>query len=182
MTRPLVAILALLVLAPALVGAQRRVAGFIEPMPTATLKTIFPAAVVFTPRGEKDPIYFTAYAVDPAKTPNAKPIGYAFWTLDIVPEERGYHGHIHMLVGMTPQGRIAGVVMDINTEPYGDISINLPDFPNQFKGKSIRDRFEVGEDVDVTSRATITVRAAARELRESSRLVARAVLNPANLR
>ncbi len=182
MTRPLAAILALLVVAPALVGAQRRVAGFIDPMPTATLKKIFPTAVAFTPRGEKDPFYFTAYAVDPARTPNAKPIGYAFWTLDIVPEERGYHGHIHMLVGLTPQGRIAGVIMDINTEPYGDISINLPDFPDQFKGKSIRDRFEVGQDVDLTSRATITVRAAARELRESSRIVARAVLNPADLR
>ncbi len=182
MIRPLAVILALLVLAPALVGAQRRVAGFIEPMPTVKLKQLFPTAVTFTPRGEKDPIYFTAYAADPATTPKAKPIGYAFWTLDIVPEERGYHGHIHMLVGMTPQGRIAGVIMDINTEPYGDISINLPDFPNQFKGKSIRDKFEVGEDVDLTSRATITVRAAARELRESSRIVARAVLNPADLR
>jgi transcriptional regulator of nitric oxide reductase len=181
-TRPFAAILALLVLAPVLVGAQRRVAGFIDPMQTAKLKQLFPTAVAFTPRGEKDPIYFTAYAADPAKQPNAKPIGYAFWTLDIVPEERGYHGHIHMLVGMTPQGRIAGVIMDINTDPYGDISINLPDFPNQFKGKSIRDRFEVGQVVDLTSRASITVRAAARELRESSRIVARAVLNPADLR
>ncbi len=182
MTRPLAVVLALFVLAPALVGAQRRIAGFIDPMPTAKLKQLFPTAVAFTPRGEKDPIYFTAYAADPAKQPNAKPIGYAYWTLDIVPEERGYHGHIHMLVGLTLQGRIAGVIMDVNTEPYGDISINLPDFPNQFKGKSIRDRFEVGQDVDLTSRATITVRAAARELRESSRLVARAVLNPADLR
>ena len=182
MTRPLATILALIFLAPALVGAQRRIAGFIEPMPTAKLKQLFPAAVAFTPRGEKDPIYFTAYATDPVKSPNAKPIGYAFWTLDIVPEERGYHGHIHMLVAMTPQGRIGGVIMDINTEPYGDISINLPDFPDQFKGKSIRDKFEVGQDVDLTSRATITVRAAARELRESSRIVARAVLKPADLR
>ena len=182
MRRSLAAALALLVLAPALLVAQRRVAGFIDPMPTARLKQIFPNAVTFTPRGEKDPLYFTAYAADPAKNPNAKPIGYAFWTLDIVPEERGYHGHIHMLVGMTPQGRIAGVIMDVNTEPYGDISINLPDFPNQFRGKSIRDRFEVGQDVDLTSRATITVRAAAREIRESSRIVARAVLNPADLR
>jgi Na+-translocating ferredoxin:NAD+ oxidoreductase RnfG subunit len=87
-----------------------------------------------------------------------------------------------MLIGMNPQGRITGVIMDRNTEPYGDISINLPQFPTQFKGKSIRDRFEVGEDVDVTSRATISVRAAAREVREASRMVARAVLNPKDLR
>lgn len=182
MKRSLAVALILFALTPVLLVAQRRIAGFIEPMPTAKLKQLFPNAVAFTPRGEKDPIYFTAYAADPVKNPSAKPVGYAFWTLDIVPEERGYHGHIHMLVGMTPQGRIAGVIMDINTEPYGDISVNLPDFPNQFKGKSIRDRFEVGQDVDLTSRATITVRAAAREIRESSRLVARAVLNPADLR
>jgi len=180
--RSLAVALALLVVAPLLVAAQRRVAGFIEPMPTAKLKQLFPSAITFTPRGEKDPLYFTAYAADPAKNPGAKPIGWAFWTIDLVPGELGYHGHIHMLIGMTPQGRIAGVIMDINTEPYGDISINKPDFPLQFRGKSIRDRFEVGQDVDLTSRATITVRAAAREIRESSRMVAKAVLTPDALR
>jgi transcriptional regulator of nitric oxide reductase len=147
-------------------------------MPTGKLKELFPRAVTFTPRGEKDPLYFTAYAADPAKNPRAKPIGWAFWTMDLVPGELGYHGHIHMLVGMDTAGRIAGVIMDVNTEPYGDISIDLPEFPVQFKGKSIRDRFEVGQDVDLVSRATITVRAAARTIRESSRMVARAVLTP----
>lgn len=178
MTRPFASILVIVLLVPALLVAQRRQAGFIETMPTAKLKEIFPKAVAFTPRGEKDPLYFTAYAADPTKNPNAKPIGWAFWTMDLVPGELGYHGHIHMLVGMDPAGRIAGVIMDVNTEPYGDISINLPEFPHQFKGKSIRDRFEVGQDVDLVSRATITVRAAARTIRESSRMVARAVLTP----
>jgi transcriptional regulator of nitric oxide reductase len=175
--RSVVLILIFLTVAPILLVAQRR-AGFIETMPTEKLKELFPKAVAFTPRGEKDPIYFTAYAVDPARNRSAKPIGWAFWTIDLVPGELGYHGHIHMLIGMDTAGRIAGVIMDINTEPYGDISINKPEFPLQFKGKSIRDRFEVGQDVDVTSRATISVRAAAREIREASRMVARAVLTP----
>ena len=177
--RPVPVILApvLLLCAPVLLLAQS-VAGFIDPMPTARLKQLFPSATTFTPRGEKDPIYFTAYATDPAKTAAAKPIGWAFWTIDLVPGELGYHGHIHMLIGMNTQGRLTGVIVDRNTEPYGDISINLPAFPLQFKGKSIRDRFEVGQDVDVTSRATISVRAAAREIREASRMVARAVLTP----
>jgi len=181
LTRPIALALALLVAAPLVLLAQS-VAGFIDPMPTARLKQLFPSAVAFTPRGEKDPIYFTAYASDPAKAPNAKPIGWAFWTIDLVPGELGYHGHIHMLIGMNPQGRITGVIVDRNTEPYGDISINLPEFPLQFKGKSIRDRFEVGQDVDVVSRATISVRAAAREIREASRMVAKVVLNPKDLR
>lgn len=181
MTRSVMLALAALVLAPLALMAQS-VAGFIDPMPTARLKQLFPAATTFTPRGEKDPIYFTAYAADPAKQQGAKPLGWAFWTVDLVPGELGYHGHIHMLIGMNTQGRITGVIMDRNTEPYGDISINKPEFPLQFKDKSIRDRFEVGHDVDVTSRATISVRAAAREIREASRMVARAVLTPDALR
>ncbi len=181
MPRSLVLSLLVLLVAPLVLAAQS-VAGFIDPMPTARLKQLFPNAVAFTPRGERDPIYFTAYAADPARTPGAKPIGWAFWTIDLVPGELGYHGHIHMLIGMNTQGRLTGVIVDRNTEPYGDISINKPEFPLQFKGKSIRDRFEVGQDVDVTSRATISVRAAAREIRESSRMVARAVLTPGALR
>jgi transcriptional regulator of nitric oxide reductase len=161
--------------------AQKRIAGFIDPMPTAKLKQLFPKAVAFTPRGDVDPLHFTAYGSDPAK-PGARPIGFAFWTIDIVPGELGYHGHIHMLIGMDTRGRIAGVITDINTEPYGDISVNLPDFPNQFKGKSIRDKFVPGEDLDAISRATITVRAAAREIRESSRIVARALLMPVQVK
>lgn len=168
------------VLTPLALVAQS-IAGFIEPMPTAKLKHLFPTATAFTPRGERDPLYFTAFAGDP-KAPGAKPIGWAFWTIDLVPGELGYHGHIHMLIGMNTQGRLTGVIMDRNTEPYGDISINKPEFPLQFKGKSIRDKFEVGQDVDVTSRATISVRAAAREIREASRMVARAVLTPAAVR
>jgi hypothetical protein len=58
-------------------------------------------------------------------------------------------------------------------------NVRLAAFGAHFKGKSIRDRFEVGADVDAVSRATITVRAAAREIRDSARLVARAVLPPA---
>jgi transcriptional regulator of nitric oxide reductase len=176
--RRVFAFVALLAIAPVILIAQRRVAGFIEPMPSAKLKELFPKAVAFTPRGDKDPIHFTAYAVDPSKNPGAKPIGWAFWTIDLVPGELGYHGHIHMLIGMDTTGHLTGVIMDVNTEPYADISIDRPEFPRQFKGKSIRDRFEVGQDVDLTSRATISVRAAAREIRESARMVARAVMTP----
>ncbi|MFN7981803.1 MAG: FMN-binding protein [Vicinamibacterales bacterium] len=178
--RVVVIVLVSLVLAPLALLAQS-VAGFIDPMPTAKLKQLFPAANAFTPRSDRDPMYFTAFAGDP-KAPGAQPLGWAFWTIDLVPAELGYHGHIHMLIGMNTQGRITGVIMDRNTEPYGDISINKPEFPLQFKGKSIRDKFEVGQDVDVTSRATISVRAAAREIREASRMVARAVLTPSAVR
>jgi NosR/NirI family transcriptional regulator, nitrous oxide reductase regulator len=161
-------------------GAQQRPAGFIDPLPVAHLAQLFPSAVAFTPRGTMDPLYFAAYAVDPA-SPRARPIGYAFWTTDLVPEQLGYHGHIHMLIGMDTAGRLTGVIVDRHTEPYGDFSIEPPPFGAQFKGKSVRDRFEVGADIDAVSRATITIRAAAREVRDSARMVARAVLDPATV-
>ena len=166
---------------PVVVAAQKRIAGFIEPMPTAKLRQLFPQATAFTPRGDKDPLHFTAYAADP-RAPGAKPIGFAFWTVDINPEELGYHGHIHMLVGMNMTGTLTGVIVDWNTEPYGDFSVEPPAFGAQFKGKSIRDPFVAGKDVDIVSRATITVRAAARTIRESSRSVARALLTPEAVR
>lgn len=87
-----------------------------------------------------------------------------------------------MLIGMDTAGRLTGVIVDRHTEPYGDFSIEPPAFGAQFKGKSVRDRFEAGADVDAVSRATITIRAAAREIRDSARMVARAVLSPSAVR
>ena len=90
------------------------------------------------------------------------------------------HGH-HSISGQYDlEGNLTltGVIVDWNTEPYADISLEKPEFPAMFVGKSIRDKFVAGEDVDIMSRATITVRAAAREIRDASRMVARAVLTP----
>jgi len=54
----------------------------------------------------------------------------------------------------------------------------LPEFPKQFEGKSVRDPFKVGQDVDAISRATISVTSASRAIRNSSRKIARAYLAP----
>ena len=35
------------------------------------------------------PLHFTVYGVDPQKTPTAPPIGYVFWTTDMVPQRAG---------------------------------------------------------------------------------------------
>ena len=168
---------AALVLASLSAAAQKRIAGFIEPMPTDKLKLLFPRAGSFKPRGEIDPLYFTAYAGSRIDS-GAKPIGYAFWTIDLVPGELGYHGHIHMLIGMDTVGKLTGLIVDVNTEPYGDISVELPEFAAQFKGKSIRQPFRVGDDVHAVSRATISINSATRAIRDSARMVARALLTP----
>jgi len=163
--------------AGAVVLDAQKIFGFMDPMPTARLKQLFPKAAAFTPR-DKDPLHFTAYAVDPAVNPSAKPMGFAFWTQEIMPEELAYHGSIHMLVGMNSRGTLTGVFVDHHTEPYGWFSIEPPEFAAQFDNKSIRDPFIVGEDIDATSRATITLRSASRAIRDSARIIAKAFLSP----
>ncbi|HEY2151879.1 MAG TPA: FMN-binding protein [Vicinamibacterales bacterium] len=145
---------------------------FTNPHPDAHLKQLFPAAVAFSPLSG-EPLHFNAYATDPKTNPSATPIGYAFWTTDLVPDEHGYHGPIHILVGLNPAGNLAGVVVDYDSEPYGYFSVEPPKFAEQFKGKSIRDAFRVGGDVDAVSRASISIASATRAIRDSARLAAK---------
>jgi len=150
---------------------------FTTPNPAAELKRLFPAAAAFsTLAGE--PLHFKAFVADPKTNPSAATIGIAFWTTDLVPLEHGYHGPIHILVGMDMTGVITGTVVTYNSEPYGYFSVEPPKFAAQFKGKSFRDPFRVGGDVDAVSRASITISSAARAIRDSSRMVAKQLLPP----
>lgn len=150
---------------------------FTNPKPDAALKQLFPAAAAFSPLGGT-PLHFTAYATDPARNPDAPPLGFAFWTTDLVPQEHGYHGAIHILVGMNMSGVLTGAVVDYHSEPYGYFSVEPKEFVAQFTNRNIRDPFRVGADVDAVSRATISINSAARAVRDSSRLIARALLTP----
>lgn len=122
-------------------------------------------------------MHFTAYGA-PSATGSPSRLGIAFWTTDLVPEERGYGGPIHFLVGMDLNGALTGVALDYSTEPYAYFSIEPPAFARQFVGKSVRDSFRVGVDVDAVSRATITLSSAVRAIRDGSRAAARALLSP----
>jgi transcriptional regulator of nitric oxide reductase len=169
------ALLVIALLTSGLATAGDRI--FTNPKPEGYFKQLFPKAVAFSSFGGA-PLHWTAYGADPAKTPNAPILGYIFWTTDMVPQEHGYHGAIHILVGLQTNGIISAVVVDYDSEPYGYFSVEPPEFAAQFKGKSIRDKFVVGADVDAVSRATLSVGSAARAIRDSSRMVARALLNP----
>jgi NosR/NirI family nitrous oxide reductase transcriptional regulator len=138
----------------------------------ARLKQLFPAATAFSPK-EGDPPHFMAYTGGRgAQTV----VGYAFWTTEILPLERGYGGPIAMLVGLDTTGHLTGVIVGEHHEPYGDFSIDPPRFAAQFKGKDVRDPFKLGDDVDAVSRATITMSSAVRIVRNSSRRIARQFL------
>jgi transcriptional regulator of nitric oxide reductase len=137
----------------------------------AQLRRLFPAAVSFSPKGG-DPPHFKALDQRQAVT------GFAFWTTELEPLERGYDGPIKILVGLDAKGVITGIIVAQHNEPYGNFSIDLPQFPAQFRGKSIRDPFRVGSDIHAVSRATITISSAARAVRNSARRVARQLLTP----
>jgi transcriptional regulator of nitric oxide reductase len=148
---------------------------FTNPKPDAHLKQLFPAAATFSALGG-DPLHFTAFGTNPRTDAAARPIGFAFWTTDLVPHEHGYHGSIHILVGLDMVGTLTGVVVDYDSEPYGYFSVEPEKFAAQFKGKSVRDPFKVGGDVDAVSRASISISSATRAIRDSSRTIAQQLL------
>jgi transcriptional regulator of nitric oxide reductase len=145
--------------------------GGVDPKLHTQLTQLFPAAI-FSPKFP-DPPHYKAFAPNPQTL-----AGIVFWTTEIEPLERGYDGPIKMLVGMDTKGVLTGVIVAAHNEPYGDFSVDRPEFAAQFKGKSIRDPFRVGADVDAVSRATITITSAARAIRVSARRMATQLLAP----
>jgi len=141
------------------------------------LQKLFPKAATFSAKSGSPAVY-RAFGPAPAGKTEGELLGLAYWTTELEPLERGFDGPIKMLVGMNTIGEIAGVIVADHREPYGYFSVDLPQWPHQFDGKSIRDQFKVGVDVDAISRATITVTSASRAIRNASRKVARAHLAP----
>lgn len=154
----------------------------IDPKLQGQLKQLFPAAT-FSPKFP-DPPHYKAFApgtsikVEPHQKDIPGLLGLSFWTTEIEPLERGYDGPIKILVGMDTKGILTGIIVASHNEPYGDFSVDRPEFAAQFKGKNIRDPFRVGADIDAVSRATITVTSAARAIRISARRMATQLLAP----
>src|SRR5438132_11793386 len=130
----------------------------VDPKLQAQLKQLFPAAAAFSPK-VPDPPHYKAYAANPVGGSQTV-AGIAFWTTEIEPLERGYDGPIKILVGMDTKGVLTGVIVTEHHEPYGSYSVEPPKFAAQFRGKSIRDPFKVGSDIDAVSTATISVTSA----------------------
>jgi NosR/NirI family nitrous oxide reductase transcriptional regulator len=155
---------AAIVCAVAVLGAQSPAEARLE----GQLKRLFPAATSFSPKGG-DPPHYKAFN-------GQNLLGLAFWTTELQPLERAYDGPIKILVGMDTKGILTGIIVVEHHEPYGNFSVDTAGFAAQFRGKSIRDPFKVGADVDAISRATISVTSASRAIRNSARLAARQLL------
>ncbi len=148
----------------------------LDPTLRAQLEQLFPAATSFSPK-EGTPPHFKAYVRDPGSGQRTL-AGYAFWTTELEPLERGYDGPIQILVGVDLDGILTGIIVVRHHEPYGYFSVEPPEFAAQFARKNIRDRFRVGSDIDAVSTATMTVSSSTRAVRNAARRIARQFLVP----
>ena len=140
------------------------------------LAQLFPAATSFSDKGGNPP-HFKAFS-DTTGGDEPTLLGFAFYTTELEPLERGYDGPIQVLVGINLRGALTNIVIVDHNEPYGYFSIDLPKYAAQFVRKSIRDRFRVGDDIDAVSTATLTVRSTTRAVRNGARRMARQFLRP----
>lgn len=134
------------------------------------LSEVMPAASSFSKKAG-DPPVIRAYR----SAAQEEIIGYVFTTPDVPPEELGFSGTIHMLIGMDLDGVLTGVKILHYDESYksfrGDF-IGDSGIASGLSGKSVSDEFRLGVDVDAISRATISSWALARGARNAARRVA----------
>lgn len=101
----------------------------------------------------------------------------AFNTYDIVPSIRGYAGPIKILLALNPDGKITGIKILEHKETKNYVHyMETPEYLHKFPSKSVNDPFETDKDIDAISRATVSVEAMAKTIKESSRIVAADVL------
>ena len=135
---------------------------------------VMPQAISFSQKSGSPPV-IRAFS-DPEQE---QLIGLVFTTPDIPPEEVGFSGPLHLLVGMDLEGVLTGTKVLYYTESYrsfrGDF-VEDAGFTQQLKNKSIADAFRLGTDIDAISRATITSWALTRGVRNAARRVAEAYL------
>ncbi|MEC8472480.1 MAG: FMN-binding protein [Pseudomonadota bacterium] len=135
---------------------------------------VMPQAISFSQKSGSPPV-IRAFS-DPEQE---QLIGLLFTTPDIPPEEVGFSGPLHLLVGMDLEGVLTGTKVLYYTDSYrsfrGDF-VEDAGFTQQLKNKSIADAFRLGTDIDTISRATITSWALTRGVRNAARRVAEAYL------
>jgi len=143
---------------------------------------VLPGATTFSERKGQPP-YVEAYAGEGAAR---KLVGYVMLSTDIT-DTPAYSGKpVVTLVGMDTSGRFVGIKVLKHSEPIlllGIPETALTKFNDQYLGKSVKDKIEVGPSrpdenvlgVDAISGATVTVIAQNQVLTTSANAVARQV-------
>jgi hypothetical protein len=102
----------------------------------------------------------------------------AFNSYDVRPDIKGYAGPIKVLIAIDNTGTIRGIKILEHRETKNYVHyMERPEYLSQFIGKSVKDPLAIDKDTDAISRATVSVEALTRTIRESSRLVAATLFN-----
>ena len=141
------------------------------------LRVLFPSATSFGQQEGRPPV-MKAFVTDP-RTHTQRVAGYAAYTTDWQPFERGYDGPIKILVGVSTAGFVTNIVVVEHKEPYGYRSIDQQRFADQFINKNIQDPFKLRADVNAVSGATSSIGSATRSIRDTAKRVAEAYLTGA---
>lgn len=140
------------------------------------LSQVMPEADRFSEEKSGEPPVWEAYQVNPDSGQETL-LGWVFLTADVPPEERGFSAPIAMLAGLNTDNQITGFKILHYVESYtntvGDFAAD-PVFQAQYYDKSILDDFQVRQDIDGISGATVTSFAISRGLREAGRRIAAA--------
>ena len=141
----------------------------------ALFREVMPLAESFSEKAG-DPPVARAYRVD-SSNGDTTLVGYLFLTSDVPPEEVGYSAPITVLVGIDLDGTLTGARVVRYRESirrvWGDF-LRRRGVQEQYAGKPISDPFMVGRDVDGITRASITMSAMSRGIRNAARRVAAA--------
>jgi len=140
-------------------------------------KDVMPNADSFSDKQGTPPV-IEAYRKNPSSNEDEL-IGYVFYSPDFLPEPDGFSGPVKVLIGMDLEGLITGVKVVFYRESLryttGDF-LEEPGVQEQFIGMSAKDKYRVYKEIDGISRATISMKAMARTVRNSVRQVTRAYL------
>lgn len=97
----------------------------------------------------------------------------AFNSYDVAPEIRGYAGPIKVMLVLDSRGFITGIKLLEHCETKNYVQyMEMPSYLSRFLGKRVTDPFEVDKDIDSITRATVSVEALAKTVKESSRRIA----------
>jgi hypothetical protein len=129
------------------------------------LKQVFPDAASFSGK-EGNPPHYKAFG--PARDgQDPELIGYAYWTTELEPLERGYDGPIKMLVGMSPTGALTRIIvspMDISRSSF-------PSSPSSSRART---------SVIASASARTSTRSRVRQLRSRARVAPCAIARVAS--
>jgi electron transport complex protein RnfG len=116
----------------------------------AALKELLPEAESFEPLIEGEKEFYVA-------TKGGKNVG----VVAVFPQ-KGFGGEMQLALGVNADSEVTGFkVLQHSETPGLGSRITEPEFADQFVGKSIKDDFQVGKDIQAISGATISSRSVA---------------------